>query len=117
MGFTLTVPYPPSVNSLWRAGRGRVYRSKKYVDWQDLCFLELSKQECPKTFTVPVSVELSVGRPDNRKRDLDNLIKPVFDILQKAEILEDDSLVHRILSFWSTDHQNIQIEIFPVANQ
>jgi Holliday junction resolvase RusA-like endonuclease len=31
---TITLPLPPSVNRLWRAGRRRVYRSRQYEAWR-----------------------------------------------------------------------------------
>lgn len=33
MSTTLTLALPPSTNSLWRSNRGKVHRSRRYVEW------------------------------------------------------------------------------------
>lgn len=35
--------------------------------------------------------------PDQRKRDLDNLLKPLLDALQHAGLYEDDSQIDRLM--------------------
>lgn len=39
------------------------------------------------------SVMIRVRPPDNRKRDIDNLIKPLLDSLVEYGVLPDDSMV------------------------
>ena len=40
-------------------------------------------------------------RPDNRRRDLDNLFKGLLDILTQMKIIEDDSLMDNIAAEWA----------------
>lgn len=42
-------------------------------------------------------VELSVTPPDNRRRDLDNLLKAVLDGLGFAGVYDDDSQIDELL--------------------
>jgi Holliday junction resolvase RusA-like endonuclease len=51
--------------------------------------------------TSPVSVDLQVGVPDRRKRDLDNRIKPCLDLLEACGVIENDNLVHRLSACWN----------------
>ena len=39
----------------------------------------------------PVKVRLWVSPPDRRRRDLDNVLKPIMDLGTKAKIWDDDS--------------------------
>ncbi len=104
----VTLPYPPSTNALWRMGKGRMYKSKKYTDWMVSCFAPLVS--VPEIIE-PVSVEMSVGRPDRRKRDLDNITKPILDALETHKVLENDCLVQRLLLYWSLDHTDVRVFI------
>ena len=45
----------------------------------------------PKVDKYPVEVEILVQAPDNRRRDLDNLLKVCLDSLVNAGVLQDDS--------------------------
>lgn len=44
-------------------------------------------------FTVPVSLEADFYPPDNRRRDLDNLLKCLLDSMTAAGVYADDSQV------------------------
>lgn len=92
---TVTLPWPPSVNSYWRhptsgklAGRhlisreGRLYRGKvKEIVWDQ-------KQVIGK-----VAVYIEACPPDNRRRDLDNILKSLLDCLVHAALIQDDSYI------------------------
>lgn len=45
---------------------------------------------------APVSLDILVFPPDKRKRDIDNVLKPILDSLAKAGVYDDDSQVHCI---------------------
>lgn len=50
----------------------------------------------PPGFTCPVKITLTFHPPDNRRRDLDNLLKCLFDSLKFAGVYADDSQVKHI---------------------
>jgi crossover junction endodeoxyribonuclease RusA len=92
---TLDLPMPPSVNRLWRSGRGRVYRSKEYVQWCEQADMAVMATKGPGRLSkingaFEVSVLLSTkGR---RGRDGDNFSsKAVLDWLQSRDIVRNDS--------------------------
>jgi Holliday junction resolvase RusA-like endonuclease len=99
----IDLPLPPSTNSLWRSNRGRVHRSSGYEAWRKSAGCELKLQRPPRV-DGPVEVSIALGRPDNRKRDLDNAAgKAVLDLLVTHQVITDDSLVTSITSRWDTE--------------
>jgi len=84
------VEIPPSANSIWRSYRGRVVKSKKYTLWQQISCLQIGRVG---TFLEPVAVSIEVvtGKGWRSNRDLDNIAKPILDLLKTVEIIQDDS--------------------------
>lgn len=99
MILSLYLPYPPSVNSLF-PGKQRRYKSRAYEAWIREAHGMLMQQSI-KRFTTPVEVEYKFGKPDKRKRDLDNIFKAPNDFLVAAGVISDDSLIHRIAGEWA----------------
>jgi len=93
---TMTFPLPVSTNRLWRAGRGRVYRSPQYRAWVTEAGRELRAQRS-KSVTGPVAVTIAAGRQDRRPRDIDNLGKASLDLLVEHRVLADDNRLPRAL--------------------
>src|SRR5262249_33814538 len=94
----LDLPLAPSVNQLWRTGRGRIFRSAAYDAWRKEAGWALQAQR-PGQVEGEVEISIALGRPDNRKRDLDNAAgKAVLDLLVLHRVIEDDSKVVRITS-------------------
>ena len=97
---TITIALPPSVNSIWRFGRGgRVHKSTRYCAWQRTAGWELAAQR-PKRVAGPVKVSIAAGRPDRRRRDIDNLSKSLLDLLQVHRVIKDDSMVTSLAARW-----------------
>ena len=95
----LHLPFPPSVNSLF-PGKVRRFKSKQYTAWIARAKEMLDGQDFT-CFEHPVRVAYLFGRPDNRKRDLDNLLKAPNDFLVSHGVIGDDSLIHRISAEWA----------------
>ena len=98
---TLSLPYPLSVNALWRSSRrGGWYRSKAYREWRKTAAWDLRMQLGPIAETLfpdtSIGICLDIGRPDMRKRDIDNLSKCVCDLLQDFKVISDDSLIEEL---------------------
>jgi len=55
-----------------------VFKSRAYSDWLKQAGWEIKAQR-PDRVEGHYKLSMEVGRPDNRRRDLDNLIKPVQD--------------------------------------
>lgn len=99
---TLTLPYPPTANNLYRnAGKKRV-KSEGYTAWLTEAGWLVRSQ---RALLVPGRYRLSLiaTAPDRRARDIDNLVKPVSDLLKKAGVIEEDSLAKSVFAEWSDD--------------
>jgi Holliday junction resolvase RusA-like endonuclease len=64
----------------------------------------------------PFEAELVFRRPDNRKGDLDNGIKPLMDWLQRVELIENDKYCDRILAQWGEAPLGVRVRLRPVAS-
>ncbi|EKM5118637.1 RusA family crossover junction endodeoxyribonuclease, partial [Salmonella enterica] len=114
----LTLPFPPSVNTYWRApnkgslkGRHMVSASgRKYQSEACAAVIEQLRR-LPKPSTAPAAVEIILYPPDKRIRDLDNYNKALFDALTHAGVWEDDSQVKRMLVEWGSVFPKGKVEI------
>ena len=86
---TLRLPFPPSMNSIWRAipNRGMILSraGRKYRDDAIYWIHHQSKRKEPLEGRLQVMIEAFV--PDRRKRDLSNMPKAVEDAITKAGII------------------------------
>jgi Holliday junction resolvase RusA-like endonuclease len=89
MPFSLELPYPLSVNAMYKSiGENRRAKSKRYKDWIKEAG-EMLQIQRKKYFIVRVDLDIRVcgGR---KNADISNLIKGVEDILVSFGILQDD---------------------------
>lgn len=122
----LTLPFPPSVNSLystdWKTKRR--FKSKRYAEWCKLARDSLVITQAATYITkdglaeyaAPVKVRYTFGRPDKRVRDLCNYIKGLEDFLVDNLWIADDSLIHEIHAIWGGTPGFVEIEILPLQN-
>ena len=92
---TIDLPYPPSVNSIWRQNRktGKTYLDPKYRAWKaevDGAFLQNKRIWKPVPGRFRASFTLNESQP--HRGDLDNRIKAVLDVLQRLGLIENDRL-------------------------
>lgn len=101
MKLDLVMSLPPSVNRIWRQGKlGKVYRSEEYTNWRKKTLWEVGLQAKFGKIQGGYNLFVIVERPDKRKRDLDNFIKAINDILSASGIIEDDHLCQSISMKW-----------------
>ena len=105
----ILLPFPPSTNGLYRAHNGRVIKSKKYREFEKTAAGDIANQR-PPTFHGEIALKLTLGRPDKRRRDIDNYCKATIDALVMAGILEDHR-VHSLSATWSDDIEGCVVEI------
>ncbi len=107
---SITLPFPPSVNNLFPGKHSR-HKSKRYKAWIKEAGLTILTQEPIHRFRSPVSIVLTFGRPDKRRRDISNFVKPVEDLLVTHGIIRDDSDVHRGEQYWDATVTGVRVEI------
>lgn len=113
MTVDISLPFPPSVNGLYRNRRqgGRV-KTDRYNTWLNAAGWELKRQRPPKV-TGRYSITVHVERKDKRRRDLGNLHKGISDLLVMHGVIEDDSLEERVILMWSDTVTGCRVFIEP----
>ena len=108
----IKLPWPPTVNTYYTVARGRKILSKRGRKFKSLATLLAA--DGTKTLQGDVSVFIRAYPPDKRKRDLDNILKPILDVLTTAGIYEDDSQVVdlRIQKFNPRKPGRVEIEVY-----
>lgn len=88
----LQLPWPPTVNTYYTVVRGRKILGKRGRQFKKDAKDLLAVQKLPSSQTGRISVTINANPPDRRKRDLDNLLKPILDCLSEV-VFEDDSQI------------------------
>ena len=82
-------PIPPSANRMYRRRGYRLHRSVEYLNWIAKCQEILKEKDLPSLEQKkPYFVEIYADIPYNR--DLDNIIKPILDLLEKEKLTAQD---------------------------
>ena len=91
----IELPFPPSVNHYYRHVGSRVLISKRGRAFRE--------KVCSILFALGVKkiegflfIEIEIYPPDNRRRDIDNLLKALLDSLQHGGLYDDDSQIHKL---------------------
>jgi crossover junction endodeoxyribonuclease RusA len=111
---TLNLPYPPSANHLWRRARKGMMLSERYENWLAEAGWT-AKAQRPGRILGRYKLSIHALRPDKRRRDLDNIIKPISDLLKSVGVIEDDSLCEMITARWVTAGEGVEVHIEPAG--
>ena len=85
----IKLPWPPTVNTYYTIARGRKILSKKGRDYKKYAMPPWTGN----LVSGQVEVNIEAHPPDKRKRDLDNILKPILDLLTNNGVWKDDSQV------------------------
>lgn len=93
----LTLPYPPTVNTYWRRAGHRTIISDRGRAYTRAVSDSLFVAGVRDGFgSADLAAMITVYPPDKRRRDIDNVLKAVFDSLQKAGLYDDDSQIAKM---------------------
>ena len=84
---------PFSANKMYvPIARGKMVKSKKYNDWI-VRNLPIVIENLSPAQDYPINLEILIMANHlwRRKNDIDNLVKPLIDLLVRAEIVPDDT--------------------------
>ncbi len=103
----LQLPFPPSVNSMWRTPRsgplaGRTMLSEDGRRYRRAVADAVLVARAGRQLRQRLAVTIEARMPDRRKRDLDNLPKAVLDGLTHAGVWLDDGQIDD-LRVWRSD--------------
>ncbi|GGR65694.1 hypothetical protein GCM10008959_30020 [Deinococcus seoulensis] len=103
---TFTLPFPPSLNSIWRAtvitGKDRRPQARILLSQEGRAYRRavrdvihaLNNPHAPPG--ARLAVQLTLHSPTRRKFDVDNYAKACLDALTHAHVWADDSLVDEL---------------------
>lgn len=112
----LTVPYPPTLNKIWRHVRGHVVLSDEARAYKDMV-QAIAKVASGKnamwetTFreATAVVVSLRLYRP-RKVGDIDNALKLILDAMQKTVYVNDSQIVE-LHVYRHDDKHNPRVEV------
>lgn len=97
---TLTLPWPPTVNSYWAHGiiggkntkaRASLFLSDRGKEYRLLALEAIQNQRVPRgALHGRLAVSAIAYPPDQRTRDVDNLWKGMLDALKNTGVIVDD---------------------------
>jgi len=92
---TFTLPWPPSTNTYWRHPTRGALAGRHLISEAGRQYRATVQQQLVTTFNKPITgrlgIEIKASPPDNRRRDLDNILKALLDSITHAGVIEDDS--------------------------
>lgn len=96
--FEFEVPLvPPSVDSIYGIGKGKMYKKEIVDDFERTCGYYMPRQQ--KMITVPCVLQVRYYIPKGKKfttSDTDNFLKVTCDMLQHFQYVKNDNLIYDI---------------------
>ena len=92
----LNLPYPPSINTYWRANGKRRFISKEGMIFREKVAEYLEEYKVPHLGNKRLRMEVTLYPRDRRIQDIDNRIKALWDALE-GWVYEDDAQIDLLL--------------------
>jgi crossover junction endodeoxyribonuclease RusA len=105
----IILPFPPSVNHYWRRVGNRTIISKAGREYRKRVMIENPATTDPNK-DDRLRVEIIAFQPDQRRRDLDNMLKAPLDALQACGAYHDDSQIDDLIIRRGYDKENPRLE-------
>lgn len=117
---TIELPFPPSVNRIWRQNRqrGGVYLDARYKTWKraaDNEFLAHKREWEP--VKGPFRATITLDQAHRGRSDLDNRIKVLFDWAQRVGLIEQDNLCEGLHVRWGKAASGCRIVLTAVSRR
>ena len=95
----LLLPWPPSVNHYYRRVGARTLISREGRAFRkNVCALLVGGGPRKPPSGGRIALAMDAFPPDRRRRDLDNIQKPVLDALEHAGVYVDDSQIDLLVT-------------------
>ncbi len=95
MAVEFELPWPPSVNHYYRHVGPRVLISRDGREYRETIVSLLGEQKI-RPFENAVELAVDAYPPDNRRRDVDNLLKCLLDSFTFGGLYRDDSQIKKL---------------------
>lgn len=89
----VTLPYPPSVNTYWRANGKRRFISKEGILFKTAVQAICLRDKVTSFGNKRLDVHIYIHPRSKRQFDLDNCLKAILDALMAANVYDDDSQI------------------------
>ncbi len=86
----------PKTNRYIRKKGGKVFKPPRVKNWEVKALWEIREQYSGEPIDRKVSVNITLILPNHRKRDIDNMLKSLWDILEKGGVLKNDNLIYEV---------------------
>lgn len=113
------LPKPPSINHIYgytsRGGFARSYITKKGKEWFARAASLVKKHTLP-TDPIAYPIDVRIKLFTARHQDVDNINKPLLDLLQKhTNVIKDDAWVYRLITEkikCKVKDEKVELEVF-----
>ena len=89
----INLPFPPTVNHIWKSSGHRRYLSKEYEAFLGMVAIIVKRERVTYYGTKRLAVAIKLHWPNKRRGDIDNRVKAVLDSLARCKVFEDDEQV------------------------
>ncbi|MDW8032814.1 MAG: RusA family crossover junction endodeoxyribonuclease [Aquificaceae bacterium] len=89
------LPVPKSNRYIRRRG-GKVFKPPRVKNWEVRALWEIREQYSGEPLGGKLSVYVELLLPNHRRRDIDNMLKSLWDILEKGGVIKNDSQIYEI---------------------
>lgn len=80
---------------------GKMYRPKNISDWQENALIQIKRQWLGKECLKNAMLSFVFAHKDNIRRDADNQVSTILDLLVKGGVLADDRW--QFMKVWSVE--------------
>lgn len=89
------LPVPKSNRYIRRRG-GKVFKPPRIKNWEVRALWEICQQYSGEPITEKLSVYVELILPNHRRRDIDNMLKSLWDILERGKVIKNDSQIYEV---------------------
>jgi len=86
----------PKTNRYVRRRGGKVFKPPRVRNWEVRALWEIKQQYSGEPINRKVAVDIVLTLPNHRRRDIDNMLKSLWDVLEKGGVLADDALIYEV---------------------
>ena len=93
------LPAPPSANALFVVRDGKRVKTGQYNRWlREAAIMYRQGFGCVEPMPAKTTLRVRIEAAIDRRRDLDNIIKPLLDSMQKVGVIADDRWVDYLVA-------------------
>ncbi len=90
-----SLPVPKS-NRYVRKKGGKVFKPSRIKNWEVRALWEIKQQYSGEPLEGELLMEVIFILPNHRKRDIDNMLKSLWDVLEKGGVFKNDNQIYEI---------------------